>query len=742
MSDIRQFSPLWGEWIPEEELGKGSFGTVWKVSRTVAGDLKFYAAVKHISIPADESEISHLIDEGAILDEPSAREFYEGKLKSLLDEIQTMYKLQGYTNIVSYEDHKIVPKKGGIGYDVFLRMELLEPLTDKIKEGISLREIVRLGKDIGTALMVMSKMGMVHRDIKPQNIFVNPIGAYKLGDYGTARALSGKAAAMSVKGTYNYMAPEIYKNQAADATVDLYSLGLVLYRLVNKNRLPFLPLSGTVTNDQSEEALVRRLRGEPLAPPKSADNGLAAIILKACAYRPDERFRTAEEFVDALGEYERYLEKGPQPGKRPMTAEELVASLNRNVASPGQKQGNNAWHSLTAEELVAALNRGKGVKKPEPAKSTAPAPEDATVVETEPGKKGAPGVRGAGSQASPAGDRTVIEPAHVQPTGRNHTAGNSEDRTVIEPAPVQPTGKNHPAGTPEDQTVIDGPEPKGRETPQGKTTVPGKTKTTSAENSAEERSTRKRRLTRLLEEEKRDEEPQGKKETVQENRSAAEVAKPSRAPAEKPGSGVKPGQIVLFGAYTMDPSAKGKQAIEWFVLAAEGDRVLLLSRYGLDVQPYHAGFTGVTWENSSLRVWLNKEFMNEAFSPAEKQAILKVRVDNHPGQGYPGWKAVLAEKDTQDSVFLLSFHEAYEQYIAAGDNASRVAPATPYTASRKAFCDKGGCRWWLRSTGKYQRSAACVNPDGSLYYFFTNYDHGCVRPAVWVSQASGLIIPG
>jgi len=259
MSDIRQFSPLWGEWEIDSKLGEGSFGAVWKIRRNTISGKVYYAAVKHISIPKDESEIQHLFDEGIFTDEQSAVRYYQHMLQSLSDEIDTMHTLQGFTNIVSYEDHMIVPKPGGIGYDLFLRMELLTPLTVRLRSPMTTADVVHLGKDIASAIDVLNRFHLVHRDIKPQNIFVNDLGDYKLGDYGTARAMESAATAMSRKGTYNYMAPEIYRNQPADSRVDIYSLGLVLYRLMNGNRLPFLPLQGDVTSEMNEAAMVKRL---------------------------------------------------------------------------------------------------------------------------------------------------------------------------------------------------------------------------------------------------------------------------------------------------------------------------------------------------------------------------------------------------------------------------------------------------------------------------------------------------
>ena len=304
MSDIREFCPLWGEWELDRKLGEGSFGDVWKIKRNVVGGRVYYAAVKHISIPKDDSEIKRLIGEGVFTDEQSAIQYYDHMLQSIMNEIDAMHKLQGYTNIVSYEDHKVIPRKNGIGYDLLLRMELLTPLTERIRYTMKVSDVVSLGKDIATAIHILDKHHMIHRDIKPQNIFVNDQEVYKLGDYGTARALGTGATAMSRKGTYNYMSPEIYHGQKADTRADIYSLGLVLYRLLNGNRLPFLPTDRNITSTDSDRAVARRVSGETLPPPKYADGRLSAIVLKACAFDPNNRYQNAMELCQALEAYQ------------------------------------------------------------------------------------------------------------------------------------------------------------------------------------------------------------------------------------------------------------------------------------------------------------------------------------------------------------------------------------------------------------------------------------------------------
>ena len=93
MSDIRDFCPLWGKWEADKELGKGSFGAVWKMKRDVIGGKVYYAAVKHISIPQEAGEIRNLISEGIFSDESSAKTYYDHMLQSIADEIDAMHKL-------------------------------------------------------------------------------------------------------------------------------------------------------------------------------------------------------------------------------------------------------------------------------------------------------------------------------------------------------------------------------------------------------------------------------------------------------------------------------------------------------------------------------------------------------------------------------------------------------------------------------------------------------------------------
>ena len=195
------------------------------------------------------------------------------------------------------------------------------------------------------------------------------------------------------------------------------------------------------------------------------------------------------------------------------------------------------------------------------------------------------------------------------------------------------------------------------------------------------------------------------------------------------------GDTVIFGSYEQDDDASnGKESIEWLVLAKKHDGLLVVSRYALDCQRYHTEYANVTWENCTLRKWLNEDFLNSAFSDGEKAMIptLTVSADKNPDYSTePG-------NDTKDRVFLLSIAEATKYFK---NDEERMCVPTAYAKIDGAYTSgdyiKDGavtCWWWLRSPGLSQEIAAYVLYDGSVncYGFNAYYGLGFVRPAIWI----------
>ena len=290
----KKYEPIFGEWSIVREIGEGSFGKVFEIERRDFG-YTYKAALKAITIPQSRSEIERIADDG--MGPESVTAYFRGFVQELVEEFRIMSKLKGESNIVSYEDHRVIEHTDEIGWDVFIRMELLTPLTKYAKEhGISRADVIRLGIDICSALELCRKNNIIHRDIKPENIFVSENGKFKLGDFGIAKTVEKTTGGLSKKGTYTYMAPEVYKGEAYGASVDIYSLGIVLYRFMNNNRTPFLPSYPTpIKYADRESAMARRIKGETIPAPANADEALSRVILKACAYKPEERYRSAAD---------------------------------------------------------------------------------------------------------------------------------------------------------------------------------------------------------------------------------------------------------------------------------------------------------------------------------------------------------------------------------------------------------------------------------------------------------------
>ena len=304
----------WPEWKIIEKIGEGSFGKVYKAQRTERGK-SFYSAIKIINIPGSQSELNSVRSETG--DDQAARQYFQNLVEECIQEISTMEYFRGNSYIVSVEDFKVMEYLDAIGWEISIRMEYLTSFMDCCAEKqLTENEVIQLGLDLSKALEYCRKLNIIHRDIKPENIFVSRFGDFKLGDFGIARELERTMSGFSKKGTY--MAPEMYKGEKYDSGVDIYSLGIVLYKLMNHNRLPFMNLEKQfITYRDKENALTRRMSGEQMEPPAEAGRLFAQIILKACAFDPAKRYQTPEEFYRDLDD----LKHGRMTGRAQKTSE-------------------------------------------------------------------------------------------------------------------------------------------------------------------------------------------------------------------------------------------------------------------------------------------------------------------------------------------------------------------------------------------------------------------------------------
>lgn len=274
----------------KNEIGQGSGGKT-VVYRLVSND-GLESALKVIpvfSMPGDKKCF------------PSYKESRDALCEKASREVKIVYNLQVAPHIMPYKSYcfKEWDEEFSFGCDLLIQMPLLENVYKLVidRGPLSEEQIITLGKNLCTALIRCHKINLIHRDIKPHNIFRSTLGDYVLGDFGIARILKPGEEATRIECTPPFAAPEQIKHRQANPLTDIYSLGLTMYYLSNHNRLPFL--SSTFTLD-TDDATQRRIDGAPLPPPKFCSEALTGIILQACAYRPENRFQSAEEFLYSL----------------------------------------------------------------------------------------------------------------------------------------------------------------------------------------------------------------------------------------------------------------------------------------------------------------------------------------------------------------------------------------------------------------------------------------------------------
>ena len=453
----KRYEPFFGAWYIKRYIGAGSYGKVFEIERRDEFDTVFTGALKAITIPSSPDELEEILSDG--MDRDGASTYFRDYVKDLNREIALMSKLKGHSNIVSYEDHAIHAHEDGIGWDILIRMELLTPITGYLKQNKSFtrREIIRLGIDLCRALEVCQRYNIIHRDIKPANIFISETEDFKLGDFGVARIASASTGASTRAGTVNYMAPEVFKGEKYTSNVDIYSLGLVMYQLLNANRMPlYPPYPQPMSPAQRERAQAQRLSGAALPPPANADGRLAEIVLKACAPDPAQRYDSPAVMRQALEAI-------------------LYTEGEARVIYPGGDAvpvpGTSGTADLQPAPAPAKNVPDEGTIRPVPARAPeSPAQEPETA---DGGTIGAPvpGWNDAAPAQEPAGTVRLMAAPFQPEAAEQPAAAPEKDGTVRlmaapaeapaqEQAPAQPTEPETPAeeaapaeALPEDETI-------------------------------------------------------------------------------------------------------------------------------------------------------------------------------------------------------------------------------------------------------------------------------------------------
>lgn len=187
---------------------------------------------------------------------------------------------------------------------------------------------------------------------------------------------------------------------------------------------------------------------------------------------------------------------------------------------------------------------------------------------------------------------------------------------------------------------------------------------------------------------------------------------------------IQVGNVINFGTYEQDGDiSNGAEPIEWKVLAVEDGKALLISKYVLDWQKYNETDEKVNWSTCSLRVWLNKDFYNNAFNIDEKNRIKDTLITSDGAE-------------STDAVFLLNKTEMGTYFYSDDERISEPTEVVKFSAKdtqNSTFENKEGCWYWVCGNGTNSRApyvSKAGKYDGNTDPIDSYYG---VRPAIWIN---------
>lgn len=299
--ELVDIKDIWPDWQITNVIKKGSIGTVYKAKRENFNET-FYSAIKIIKIPKDENELQDALSDGANKNE--IKVYYKSYVQELINSMTLLESLKGARNILGIDDYKVVENKEEIGWTIYIRTDLLTNIKDYFSKEVGMvteEKVLNMAVDVCIALENCQKANVVHCNLKPENIFVSKFGEFKLGDFSLAKYVSNTNITDVKKIDNIYIAPEVYKGKSPDFKSDIYSLGIIMYKLLNNNRIPFLPeYPQPITYSDTVAALSKRMSGQLLPKPKNMSNAVYNIITKMCSPVTEERYKNVTQVKEEL----------------------------------------------------------------------------------------------------------------------------------------------------------------------------------------------------------------------------------------------------------------------------------------------------------------------------------------------------------------------------------------------------------------------------------------------------------
>ena len=309
--------------------------------------------VKKISLPASQVQVDALLLTGVFRDPEAVRAYYEELAQGVCREIRTLNTLSEQRGFVPCDGFQVEAMEDGVGYEVYILSRYRMTLERHTRRNpMTQLGALNLGIDLCAAMAVSREAGWLYVDLKPENIYLFGDQEYRIGDVGFVAMDSLKYASLPDRYRSIYTAPEVADAYASlNATMDTYALGLVLYQIYNLGKLPF-------SGEEERKAWLERLAaGEAIEPPVGADEEMGAIITKACAYDPADRWQTPAELGHALISYMQRNGVEDVPITAPEEPVEEAITEEETAAETAEE--------APAEEIPAAESPAEAAESPE-----------------------------------------------------------------------------------------------------------------------------------------------------------------------------------------------------------------------------------------------------------------------------------------------------------------------------------------------------------------------------------------
>ena len=593
------------------------------------------------------------------------KENYEKGKERFLKEARTMAKFSKDEGIVKALDFF------EINNTAYIVMEYLEGITLKqyLRENqrIAPEDLIELLVPLIESLDEIHSQGMIHRDISPDNIMVLPDGRIKLMDFGAARDYTefGEKS-LSIVLKPGYAPPEQYQTHGVQGPwTDIYALCATMYKCITGENPP--DAIDRLVDDHLKKISAF---GIPVLPQ------IEEAIIKGMSVAAKDRYQNVGDFCEDLyGGYEENSEPEAEESQSQVETELAEQSVETKTGMLTEGIPQSKYSTTEAvqesEKLISKeLSENAGLTSEENVAKAG--------IETDKNDSG---------NKVPE-QRMEKEKDSITP----EKEGQSGNRAKEETKKVQKKNNYFPL-------IV------------GILILLG-----IAGAFAYNKSVSKKGTTAKVESSSQEED----KESEHKEETTAKVESSSQKKDKNPE--YKVGETTEFGNYPQDKDGTEKP-IEWIVMKNEGNQVLLLSKYVLDVKPYNEEWEAVTWQTSDIRQWLNNEFYTTAFNKTEKAKIQTSLIKNE-------------YNDTEDKVFLLSEKEA--KTLFSNDD-ERIAKATGYAEKSGVYVnEEKSVLWWLRSPGDDSDYAAEVNYVGwvSRHGSYVDGNNDGVRPALHLNLQS------